>query len=87
LKTSACGLPWRETDEEDTDLETVLQGLLSGQYVYPVRIVSFNATEGWSRGATYDVADALAQRVADNGDEVSSPTLALIGGFRPRTDI
>jgi hypothetical protein len=27
------------------DLETVPQGLLSGQYVYPVRIVCFNASE------------------------------------------
>jgi hypothetical protein len=40
----------------------VLQGLLSGQYVYPVRIVCFNAIEGWSRDATSDVADALAEQ-------------------------
>jgi hypothetical protein len=69
-----AGCAWRETDETDTDLETVLQGLLSGQYVYPVRIVCFNAIEGWSRDATSDVADALAQRAVDS-DEVLSAAL------------
>ncbi|MGY3367931.1 hypothetical protein ACVWZL_005056 [Bradyrhizobium sp. GM2.4] len=39
-----AGCAWRETDEQHTDLETVLQGLLSGQYVYPVRMVCFNAS-------------------------------------------
>src|SRR3954465_8306896 len=66
-----AGCAWRETDEQDTDLETVLQGLLSGQYAYPVRIMCFNAIEGWSRDATSDVADAVAQRAVDRDDEVS----------------
>ncbi|MCW2220752.1 hypothetical protein M2232_004284 [Bradyrhizobium japonicum] len=54
-----AGCAWRETDEADTDLETILQNLVSGQYAYPVRIVSFNPVEGWSRDATSEVADAL----------------------------
>ena len=65
-----AGCAWRETDEADTDLETILRHLLSGQYAYPVRIVSFNPVEGWSRDATSDVADVLAQRAADT--EISS---------------
>ena len=71
-----AGCAWRETDEADTDLETILQNLLSGQYAYPVRIVSFNPVEGWSRDATSDVADALAQRASDT--EVSSALQAFI---------
>ncbi|MET4236224.1 hypothetical protein ABIB83_008740 [Bradyrhizobium sp. I1.8.5] len=67
-----AGCAWRETDEADTDLEGVLQNLLSGQYAYPVRIVSFNPVEGWSRNATSDVADALAQRAADTDADISS---------------
>ncbi|MDI3559552.1 hypothetical protein [Bradyrhizobium sp. Arg816] len=67
-----AGCAWRETDEADTDLEGVLQNLLSGQYAYPVRIVSFNPVEGWARDSTSDVADALAQRAADTDAEVSS---------------
>ncbi|QHP70007.1 hypothetical protein EI171_23550 [Bradyrhizobium sp. LCT2] len=67
-----AGCAWRETDETDTDLETVLRDLLSGQYAYPVRIVCFNPGEGWSRDATSDVADALAQRAIDTDAEVTS---------------
>jgi hypothetical protein len=67
-----AGCAWRETDEADTELEGVLQNLLSGQYAYPVRIVSFNPFEGWSRDATSDVADALAQRAADTDADVPS---------------
>ncbi|MET4513760.1 hypothetical protein ABIB81_003077 [Bradyrhizobium sp. I1.7.5] len=39
---------------------------------YPVRIVSFNAVEGWSRDATSEVVDALARRAADTDAEVPS---------------
>ncbi|MBR0822423.1 hypothetical protein [Bradyrhizobium liaoningense] len=67
-----AGCAWRETDEADTDIETVLQNLLSGQYAYPVRIASFNPVEGWSRDATSDIADALAQRAADTDADISS---------------
>ena len=73
-----AGCAWRETDEADTDLETILQNLLSGQYAYPVRIVSCNPVEGWSRDATSDVADALAHRVADTDAEISSALQAFI---------
>ncbi|KGT79702.1 hypothetical protein JEY40_33735 [Bradyrhizobium japonicum] len=31
-----AGCAWRETDEADTDLEGILQNLLSGWYAYPV---------------------------------------------------
>src|SRR4051795_12730140 len=79
-----AGCAWRETDEADTDLETVLQGLLSGQYAYPVRIVCFNAIEGWSRDATSDVADALAQRAADSDDDLSAALQAFVSANATR---
>ncbi|WFU40750.1 hypothetical protein QA640_42475 [Bradyrhizobium sp. CB82] len=69
-----AGCAWRETDEADTDRETVLRDILSGQYAYPLRIVVFNAIEGWSRDATADIADELAQRAADAAI-ASSPAL------------
>jgi len=61
-----AGCSWRETDEQDTDRETVLRDLISGQYAYPVRIATFNAIEGWSRDATGEVADELGERAAGN---------------------
>lgn len=62
---AGAGCAWRETDEADTDMATVLQHLLSGQYTYPVRIVCFNPSQGWSRDATSEFADAVAQLAAD----------------------
>jgi hypothetical protein len=56
------GRAWRETDVEQTDLETVIIGLLEGQYSSPVRVVGFNTSEGWSRDVSDDVAQELRYR-------------------------
>ena len=56
------GRAWRETDFEDTDLETVIQDLLSGQYGTPIRVVAFNTAERWSEGVSEDVAHELRRR-------------------------
>ena len=62
------GRVWRETDEEDTDFETVIRHLLEGQYNNPVRVVAFNTAEAWSRDASDDIADELRHRCADRGE-------------------
>jgi hypothetical protein len=64
------GRAWRETDEEDTDYETLIRLLLEGQCSNPVRVVAFNTDEGWSRDVSDDVADELRERCAQRGDEV-----------------
>jgi hypothetical protein len=58
------GRAWRETDEEDTDYETLIRHLLEGQCNNPVRVVAFNTDEGWSRDVSDDVADELRERCA-----------------------
>src|SRR5215467_908490 len=59
------GRAWRETDENDTDYETLIRHLLEGQCNNPVRVVAFNTDEGWSRDVSDDVADELRTRCAD----------------------
>jgi hypothetical protein len=56
------GRAWCETDVEATDLETVIQDLLDGQFSEPVRVVSFNTGEGWSRDISANVAEELRRR-------------------------
>jgi hypothetical protein len=73
-----AGCAWRETDEQDTDRETVMRDILSGQYAYPIGVIAFNAVEGWSRDATEDVADALAERAAREGHDLSPALEAFI---------
>lgn len=51
---------------------------MSGEYTYPVRIACFNAGESWSRDATSDVADAVAQRLADTDTEIPPALRAFI---------
>jgi hypothetical protein len=64
------GRAWRETDEEDTDFETLVRDLLEGQYSNPVRVVAFNTAEGWSRDVSDDVADELRERCAGGGGDL-----------------
>jgi hypothetical protein len=56
------GRVWREADYETTDLETVIQDLLTGQYSNPVRVVAFNTAERWSEDVSGDVAGELRRR-------------------------
>ncbi len=56
------GKVWRETDPDRTDREAVIRDLLDGQYSNPVRVISLNTAEGWSRDASDDIADALRRR-------------------------
>jgi hypothetical protein len=72
------GCAYCETDVEATDLETVIQDLLEGQYSNPVRVVSFNTVEGWSRDISADVADELRRRCDLQMRDIASNTLDFI---------
>ena len=45
------GRAWRETDEEDTDYETLIRHLLEGQCNNSVRVVAFNRSPTSCAGA------------------------------------
>jgi hypothetical protein len=59
-----AGRVYRETDEEDTTLGSVVDDLLTGQFNNQVRVVAFNTSEGWSREVSEDVAREVLRRVA-----------------------
>jgi hypothetical protein len=42
--------------------ETIISNLLEGQFANPVRVIGFNAAEGWSKDVSEDVARELRQR-------------------------
>ena len=62
------GRCWRASEEEDTDRETLIRDLFSGEYTEPVRIVAFNSAEGWCRDVTLDIADEVRRRYAEMDD-------------------
>jgi hypothetical protein len=59
------GCAWRETNIEDTELESIINDLLEGQYSNPVRVVGFNTAEGWSPDVSEDLAHELRRRCVD----------------------
>ena len=67
-----AGRAYRETDEEDTNLGSVVDDLLTGQYNNPVRVVAFNTSEGWSRDVSEDVAREVLRRLAGRRLRVNS---------------
>ena len=56
------GRAWREAEYEATDLETVLQDMLAGEYRNPIRVVAFNTTQRWSEDVSENVARELRRR-------------------------
>jgi hypothetical protein len=56
------GRAWREAEYEASNLETVIQDLLTGQYSKPIRVVDFNTAERWSEEISVDVAHELRRR-------------------------
>ena len=62
------GRAFLETDELEVDEWTIVSKIISGEYSNPVRVAAFNIAEGWSRDATEDIARALLDREASEGD-------------------
>jgi hypothetical protein len=56
------GRAYVETDEAEADEATIIENILSGQYLHPVRVVAFNTAEGWARDVTEDIACAVLDR-------------------------
>jgi hypothetical protein len=79
------GRVWREADAEATDYETVIQDLLTGQYNDPVRVVSFNTAEGWSRDVSAEIAEDLQQRCHLEKKEVPRNLWAFVESGTRRT--
>ena len=64
------GRVWREAEYEDTDLETVIQDLLTGQENNPIRVVAFNTAEKWSQDVSEDVVQELRPRCDLQGRDI-----------------
>lgn len=54
------GSVYREV--ECTDLETIIDDLIEGQFSDPVRVVAFNTLEHWSQDLSSDVAGEIQAR-------------------------
>jgi hypothetical protein len=53
------GSVYRETEVERTDLETVIDDFLTGQFNDAVRVVAFNTLEHWANDVSKDIAQLI----------------------------
>jgi hypothetical protein len=68
------GRAYLETDEHKADLETVIRGMIVGEYKKPVRVVAFNTAEFWSRDVSEDVAWEVVNRAVSVGSQIPEAT-------------
>jgi hypothetical protein len=61
------GSAYRETDEEQADLDNVINNMLHGEYNNPKRVVAFNTAEKWSSDVSEDVAWEVLKRASTQG--------------------
>jgi hypothetical protein len=72
------GRAYVETDEANAAERDVVSNIARGDYAKPVRVVAFNTADGWSRDVTEDIAQALLERDASEGD-LSEPAKTFVG--------
>ena len=69
---------YRETDENEADLESVIDGFRTGQFTKPVRVIGFNVTEGWARDVSEDIAWEVLRRSVSKGMPLPDSTRQFV---------
>jgi hypothetical protein len=69
-RLGSLGTIYRETEVEKTDLETIIVGLISGQFTNPIRIVVFNTVEHWSEDVSEYIAFEIQTRCDIEGNRI-----------------
>ncbi len=81
------GQAYREADTQGSDLESVLDGLMVGEYRNPVRIVAFNTAAQWSRDVSADIAREIQRRCDLQFSDVPSPAQAFVDRHADRQQL
>lgn len=78
------GCAWPEVDVAATDLETMITGLMVGQYSDPQRVVAFNTTEHWSEDVSADIAREIQRRADCRYEDISSSIESFVNRHMDR---
>jgi hypothetical protein len=79
------GSVYREAEVERTDLETIINDFLTGQFSDPVRVVAFNTLEHWANDVSKDIAQMIQARCDIAGDTVPEHMRDFVQGHAPTT--
>lgn len=69
---------WRECSPDEADVESVIAGLVTGQYNDPVRIVAFNTDEHYCEDVSADIAREIQRRADLQYEDVSSSAVDFV---------
>ena len=72
------GCAWREIDEIRADEHSIVEGILRGEYERILRIVAFNADEGWAREVTREVALKVIRAARQQNRKMSALTREFV---------
>ena len=72
------GCAWREIDELWADEQSIVEGILRGEYERVLRVVAFNADEGWARDVTRDIALKVVRAARRQDRKMSALTREFI---------
>jgi hypothetical protein len=72
------GCLFHERREHETSEDTVIRHLIEGQFQRPLKVLAFNAEEGWSRDVSAEIADKVLRKVESGQGIVTSATRAFL---------
>jgi hypothetical protein len=78
LNDYRTGLAYVETALDEADLETIVRNFIAGEYDSALRVVAFNAAEGWSRDVSEDIAGEIVDRAYDADETLTEGTKRFI---------
>ena len=82
---SSSGSVYRETEVERTDLETVIDDFLTGQFNDAVRVVAFNTLEHWANDVSKDIAQLIQARCDIAGEPLPEHIRDFVESYAPTT--
>jgi hypothetical protein len=78
---AGLGTVYRETEVEQTDLETIITDLISGQFNDPIRVVAFNTLEHWSEDVSEYIAFEIQTRCDIEGAAIPEHVRDFVASY------
>ena len=66
------GPTWIEIAEDSADKDSIIEGILCGEFAHPLRVVAFNTTERWSRDVSEEIAMKVVAAARNDGRELGA---------------
>ena len=66
------GPTWIEIAEDSSDEDSIIEGILCGEFAHPLRVVAFNTAGGWSRDVSEEIAMKVVAAARNDGRELTA---------------